>query len=174
VNRLAGAVRWVADREGLLDVADVRRHEAGVIAQVPADLGTDVAIADALGDALGGAKRLAEAARAANATVAAVLALPDAATIRRGLDVAIALVPSKSLITRAPGDWVRRADLEAELPVLRAQAGFATAPATPAALATQTDAIAAGIRRLRPPRDNASHMQERVGKLLASGLEGPR
>ena len=72
--RLTGAVRGVADQQGLADVAQAAQFEGQVLQQVVDDFSADMDIAQEIQSARTAVETLRAAAGASGATVAAILA----------------------------------------------------------------------------------------------------
>ena len=168
VVRLVGALRWVADREGLTTIAPVAARERLVLQQVVDDFTADGEISDQLDAAIAAVGALKQAAAAGAATVAGVLALPEAATARQAVDRALAIVPRKSFVPS-------RTQLATGLPTERGRLNFAPSPANIAALRTLLTGIGNTLVALRRPVDgaNARAKRARVQDILASPLGAP-
>ena len=161
VLRIIGAIRWVAEREGLADITQVDRRERMVLQQVVDDFTADADISDQIDAALAAVGALRRAAEEANATVAGVAALQSAPTARQALDRATAIVPRKSFIAV-------RTQLANELPAQRARLDFSPPPPDVAALKAELRAISEALGRLQKPvrADNARAKRRRVEDLL--------
>jgi hypothetical protein len=177
VGRVVGAIRWVADRRGLVDLAGVAAREREVLAQVADDFGADIDIADRLDEAVAALGRVRGRALAAGADLATLLADADLVAARRAVDRAIAAVPRKSFITTVPSArWIRRSTSEARLPAERRTLDFTTPPASPAALAAALEQSETRLAALRPPREDALLMRDRrINRIIgpASPLAAP-
>ena len=170
-GRLVGAVRWVADARGLLDVLDVRAHERAVTQQVADDFAADIAIAGRIDAASAALARLVLAGRAANATVDGVIAHADLGAARRAIDAAIAAAARKSLTTRAGARWPTRAQIDERLRAERRRLDFKPKPAKVKDLTSVAEDVATRVAAVRPPSADAELMRKRVTDLLASELE---
>ena len=168
VVRVVGALRWVADREGLAAIAQVAGRERLVLQQVVDDYTADGETGEQLDAAIGAVGALKQAAATATATVAGVLALPQAGVARQAVDRALAVVPRKSFV---PG----RDQLATGLPAERARLNFAPPPANIAALRALLQASGAALAGLRKPFDpaNARAKRARVQDILTGPLAAP-
>jgi hypothetical protein len=162
--RLRAALRWVADRDGLTDIAGA--DEGDVLQQVVDDLTADIDIAAMLNRAQAHLETLRRAAAVAGATVAAIVGRAEAASARTEVDDAIAELPNNSL-------GASRRSLETHLPVQRARMNFAPAPATIAALRTLLAGIRGALDTHKPNAGNARAFRARVQDILASALAAP-
>ncbi len=155
VVRLQGAVRWVADRHGLTDIAAVGAQEQAVLRQVVDDFTADIDIAQGLKRAITAIDALHGAAGVASATVASILLLPEAGTARQEIDAAFALVPNKSFVPS-------RSRLETVLPRQRAELNFTPPPANAQALRTL-------LRQIKQQLHLAFHSRNDVNTVLQNG-----
>ena len=164
--RIVGALRWVADREGSTDIAQVAGREHMVLQQVADDYTADADISDQLGAAISAVEALRRAAK--DATVAGVVALASANAARQAVDRALENVPRKSFVAV-------RTQLSKELPAQRARLNFAPPPADVTALQTLLREISDALRRLQSPvqADNARAKLKRVKDVLTSALGAP-
>lgn len=173
VVRLQGAVRWVADRHGLTDIAAVGAQEQAVLRQVVDDFTADIDIAQGLKRAVTAMDALHRAAGVASATVAGILQLPEADAARQQIDAAFALVPNKSFVPS-------RSRLETVLPRQRAGLNFTPPPANAQALRMLLSQIKQQLRLAFHSRNdvdkvlqNGRAMRRRVTDILASRLTAP-
>jgi Cellulase (glycosyl hydrolase family 5) len=173
VGRVVGALRWVADRRGLEDIAAVAPFEGEATRQVVDDFAADVEIAGHLDEATLAVTRLAAAGRQPGATVAGTLGGSDAPAARTALDRAIAALPRKSFITIAGPMWEKRSVLEQQLTAERRNLDFDPPPPSAPELSSRADAITARLRARRPPAAVAADMRTRVQAILDSDLARP-
>ena len=161
VLRIIGAMRWVAEREGLSDITQIARRERIVLQQVVDDFAADADISDQIDAALAAVGALRRAAEESSATVAGVVALQSADAARQALDRATAIVPRKSFVTV-------RTQLANELPAQRTRLDFATPPPDVAALKAELRAVSETLGRLQKPvrADNARAKRRRVEDLF--------
>ncbi len=164
--RLSGAMRWVADQRGLADINRVARFEQAVLQQVVDDFTADIDIASSMERAIAAMSVMRRGARAAGATVAAVLARPDANNARTQVDNAIAALPRKSF-------GGSRTRLQTQLPPQRMRMNFAPQPASTRHLANLQRDVIRRLRRVQPSAGNARVMRRRVRNILASRLAAP-
>jgi hypothetical protein len=179
VVRVVGAMRKVADRLRLPDIAQVRQREAEVLAQVRGDLIADRDIAQSVAAAQTSLGLLLRRCDQPGATVAGVLAPPESTIPRARVDEAIPRVDDKSLPTNIPpGSWL--ADPTALRDGLTAQRDqLALDPATPPAntvpaLRQFLRARRTALGRLVAYAANAGGVLRRVERILnAPDLQGP-
>ena len=177
--RVVAAMRKVADRDGLTDIADVRQREAAVIVQVRDDLAADRDIARSVQAAQAGLDVLLRRCDQAGATPATVLARPESAVPRTRVDEALGRVDDKSLPTNVPaGSWL--ADPEALRAGLTGQRDqLALDPANPPvntvpALRQFLRARRTALGRLVVYAANAATVLRRVQDIVdAPDLQGP-
>lgn len=164
--RLKAAMRFIADRQGLTDIARVSAFEQDVIQQVVDDLTADIDIATHIDRARAHLRTLHRAAGAAGATVAGILARPQAASARTEINNAITALPRKS-----PGS--SRTNLGGHLPAQRVRLNFTPAPANIGALRNLLADIRDDLNQHKPKAGNARSFRVRVQAILGSALAAP-
>ena len=160
-------MRWVADQQGLTDIAAVAGFEDEVLQQVVDDFTANINITAMLERARGHLRTLFTAAGVAGATVAGVLALAQVASAQTEVDNAIAATPDKSLSGS-------RTNLETNLPIQRGRLNFAPVPASTADLRDLITNIRSILNGLKPDtRGNSAGFRRRIQSILGSSLVAP-
>jgi hypothetical protein len=177
--RIVGALRAVAEREGLTDIREVAAHESDFIRQVIADLDADARIKELLLQVEAALATLKQKSYAAGSTVASVLAEPEAAAARARAAEAHALVPAKSSLTpQETSSWpflTSRSGLDAALTTLEADLLFTPPPATKTALRQLLDQLIDRVSRrlVRKSVEELRSIHGRLEKLTLKALAKP-
>lgn len=164
-TRVRGAMQWVADREGLTDIAQVAGREQRVLQQVVDDYSTDIEIASRLDQTLRAIDGLKTATREKHATVEGVLANADAERARRAIQEAEDLIPQKSFVAN-------RSQFAAALQ--QADAKLGSTPGSLVALRNDLAAIRRALVRVKPNAADMAARRKRVQDILNSRLAAPQ